>query len=299
MPNEILQEAIARLRRYAPPATSWNHFASSRRAAVLILLFADPAGALRVVLTVRSKSLRSYSGQSALPGGKCDDEETAFVTARREASEEIGLPIQDSHLPPPFKIEPLCELPPHLALTELVVRPCVAFLHSHDESTDQDANTADVLIPRVDAKEVAAVFSAPFKNFLFSKDDPSEVNLPGEPSDWYRGFWTEWNSSNWPMHNFYVPTTNQSVILPKREAQASPAANDMLRAERYRVFGMTARILVDTARIAYNQDPQFEHTIWLGDEDMINRLDKIGRLGPLKRPKSTTKRTEDKATANL
>lgn len=47
---------------------------------------------------------------------------------------------------------------------------------------------------------------------------------------------------------------------------------------RYRVFGMTARMLVDVARVAYAEEPEFEHNSHFGDEDMIARLRKIGRL---------------------
>jgi hypothetical protein len=50
-----------------------------------------------------------------------------------------------------------------VAKTELVVRPCVAFLHSYDPETGEDANVAERLLPRLDAREVAAVFSAPFR----------------------------------------------------------------------------------------------------------------------------------------
>ncbi|KAJ5520472.1 hypothetical protein N7463_000925 [Penicillium fimorum] len=46
--------------------------------------------------------------------------ETAFQTARREASEEIGLPDINQRLPPPFSVEHLCELPANLARTEVV-----------------------------------------------------------------------------------------------------------------------------------------------------------------------------------
>ena len=256
----------------------------SRRAAVLILLFADRRGDLRVVLTMRASTLKSYSGQAALPGGKAEEGESAFETARREASEEIGLPASDSKLPPPFKVEHLCEVPTNLAKTELVVRPCVGFLHSHDDSTGQDASVAETLIPRLDAKEVAAVFSAPFKNFLYPEDDPSQKNLPGKPSDWYEGTWTDWHQSRWRMHHFFVPVTNQIVSKPKISEGQKVAGNQLDSLERYRVFGMTARILVDVARVAYAQEPSFEHNSHFGDEDMILRLRRIGRLGDLKRP---------------
>ena len=51
----------------------------------------------------------------------------------------------------------------------------------------------------------------------------------------------------------------------------------------FRVFGMTARILVDAARVAYGEEPQFEHNSHFGDEEMIGRLLKIGRLSEERR----------------
>jgi hypothetical protein len=41
---------------------------------------------------------------------------------------------------------------------------------------------------------------------------------------------------------------------------------------------MTARILVDAARVAYGEEPEFEHNSHFGDEDMIGRLLKMGRM---------------------
>jgi hypothetical protein len=60
--------AIARLRAYKPPPFPlWDRLPVSRRAAVLMLLYADRRGDLRVVITMRAASLRSFSGAS-LPG---------------------------------------------------------------------------------------------------------------------------------------------------------------------------------------------------------------------------------------
>jgi hypothetical protein len=50
----------------------------SKLAAVLVLLY-EQAGELRVLLTTRSKALRTHAGQTALPGGKVDDEDESFV----------------------------------------------------------------------------------------------------------------------------------------------------------------------------------------------------------------------------
>lgn len=56
--------AIARLRAYKPPPfPTWDRLPVSRRAAVLVLLFADRGGDLRVVITMRAASLRSFSGK--------------------------------------------------------------------------------------------------------------------------------------------------------------------------------------------------------------------------------------------
>jgi 8-oxo-dGTP pyrophosphatase MutT (NUDIX family) len=59
-------------------------------AAVLVALVERPSG-LNVILTRRADSLRSHSGQVALPGGRSDEGEAPWETALREAEEEIGL----------------------------------------------------------------------------------------------------------------------------------------------------------------------------------------------------------------
>lgn len=310
-----MQQAIARLRAYKPPPlTAYHGLPLTRKAAVLILLFPDKRGDLRVVLTMRASTLSSYAGHAALPGGKADTlEETPFQTARREAWEEVGLPMDDKGLPKGFKVEHLCEMPTNLAKTELGVRPCVAFLSTGNEASN-DSNgpslpsqsVEESLIPRLDAKEVAAVFSAPFHSFLLEADEHSEnagqdvgVEAAGFPAQWYRGSWTDWHESRWRMHNFYVPIKGQRVTKPREKpkkrseedsdgagkTKASPeAAGSVIdEAERYRVFGMTARILVDAARVAYAQEPQFEHNSHFGDEEMIQRLVKIGRMGPVRK----------------
>nr|KAK5442410.1 8-oxo-dGTP diphosphatase [Exophiala xenobiotica] len=291
--------ALERLKNYTPPETVWPSMPLSRKAAVLLLLFADPTGELRVVITMRASTLNSYSGHAALPGGKAEEGETAFEAARREASEEIGLPRRESALPPPFKVEHLCEMPTNLAKTELVVRPCVAFLHSYDPETGSDASVAEKLLPRLDAREVAAVFSAPFRNFLYHEDLPDQSDLPGKPSDWYKGAWTDWHQNQWRMHNFFVPVTNQIVTKPKRNEGQKAAADHLDQLSRYRVFGMTARILVDAARLAYNQEPTFEHNSHFGDEEMINRLRKVGRLGVVRRPTDEPTKEDLVKAANL
>jgi NTP pyrophosphohydrolases including oxidative damage repair enzymes len=62
-----------------------------RRASVLIPLL-EREGQTLLLLTKRSKKLRSHSGQVSFPGGKQDEQDQSSLdTALREAREEIGL----------------------------------------------------------------------------------------------------------------------------------------------------------------------------------------------------------------
>ena len=64
-----------------------------KRAAVAIALIGSEAGddALSFLLTRRGGKLRSHAGQWALPGGRCDENESLVETALREMREEIAL----------------------------------------------------------------------------------------------------------------------------------------------------------------------------------------------------------------
>ncbi|RYP74665.1 hypothetical protein DL771_002931 [Monosporascus sp. 5C6A] len=308
--NALSAAAIARLRAYKPPPfPTWDRLHVSRRAAVLILLYADRRGDLRVVITMRAARLRTFSGDAAFPGGKADSPlETPYQIARREAWEEIGLPMDDAKIPKPFRIEPLCCLPCNLARTDLVARPCVAFLHA-DSHVSSDGSRPSLtvdegMIPRLDAKEVAAVFSAPFHNFLKARDEeppgPSG-NDGGEdkavapalpPGDWYNGYWMQVHGQPWRVHNFHVPVNNQRVTRPKqREGGQAALADEMdeqqetAQQQRFLVWGFTAHILVDAARIAYAEEPDFEHNAEVGDEEMIRQLEAAGQLPEKRRPR--------------
>ncbi|KAK4672569.1 8-oxo-dGTP diphosphatase [Podospora pseudopauciseta] len=61
--NAVSAAAVARLRAFKPPPFPlWDRLPVSRRAAVLLLLYADRKGDLRVVITMRAATLRSFSG---------------------------------------------------------------------------------------------------------------------------------------------------------------------------------------------------------------------------------------------
>ncbi len=63
---------------------------SGTPAGVLVGLF-EEEGETRVILTVRSRRLRSHTGEVAFPGGRLEPGESVDDGARREAYEETGL----------------------------------------------------------------------------------------------------------------------------------------------------------------------------------------------------------------
>src|SRR5258708_8587917 len=65
-----------------------------KRAAVVMALTEGEAGAgTSFLLTRRAASLRSHSAQWALPGGRCDANETQAQAALRELHEEVGVEL--------------------------------------------------------------------------------------------------------------------------------------------------------------------------------------------------------------
>src|SRR6516164_6019107 len=64
-----------------------------KRAAVSVTLVEsdDRSGETAFVLTRRGRDLRAHKGQYALPGGRCEEGETADAAALRELEEELGL----------------------------------------------------------------------------------------------------------------------------------------------------------------------------------------------------------------
>ena len=100
----------------------------------------------------------------------------------------------------------------------------------------------------------------------------------------------------WRMHFFYVPVNNQRVSKPRvrdgglaaiaEQTEEEAEAEARARAEgagRYKVWGMTARMLVDAATVAYGEEPDFEHNDHFGDEGVLEWLGEQGKLGEKKR----------------
>ena len=79
--------------RMAPAPRGWQKRDSpATPAAVMILIFADEQGRLKLVLTLRNAELRGHSGQVSFPGGRQDPGDASLTcTALRETYEEIGI----------------------------------------------------------------------------------------------------------------------------------------------------------------------------------------------------------------
>ena len=67
-----------------------------KQAAVAVTLVEsdDGSGEAAFVLTRRGRDLRAHKGQFALPGGRCDEGESAVAAALREVEEELGLRLR-------------------------------------------------------------------------------------------------------------------------------------------------------------------------------------------------------------
>jgi 8-oxo-dGTP pyrophosphatase MutT (NUDIX family) len=67
-------------------------YPAEAKAAVLVPLYRDRKGQVRVILTKRPEHMRTHPGDVVFPGGRLEDGESPEQTAKREACEEIGLP---------------------------------------------------------------------------------------------------------------------------------------------------------------------------------------------------------------
>ncbi|KAF9428616.1 hypothetical protein BGZ94_001737 [Podila epigama] len=266
--NKKSAAAIERLRQFP---TVIDAFKTDKRSAVLVPLVANPTtGDLEVILTVRSSNLRTNAGDVAFPGGKRDPEDVDLIaTAKREALEEIGLPYSAS--------EHLTTLSPVLSRHLQVVTPIVAFC---PHLTPQDIVTQ----LRPNPGEVAAIFSTPLESFL----DP--------PEGTYAYFDMQWLSSlSHRVHRFdrcgtehyiveqlslsedhgqkassltsvqmdFGQAYHQHVSLEEKgghqQRQREPETrNAGTVTQGWSVYGLTAGVVIEVAKIAYGRQPSFD-----------------------------------------
>ncbi|KZP09940.1 hypothetical protein FIBSPDRAFT_759195 [Athelia psychrophila] len=217
----------------------------ARQAAVLVALFVGRHGDLYVLLNRRASTLRTYAGDTALPGGKVEPgDRTIEDTARREAFEEIGLPI-DSR-----KVPLLCVLPPFLARNALIVTPVVVLV--------LDTSLHPILAPA----EVASIFSHPLHAFL-SNTSP----FPNEPEavevEYHTSFDHPWDGPPPPaafadFHFNHDVHKDCDRSQPRRMSRLHSFLTGREAGGTKPVFGLTAAMLIEVARIGYKREPEFE-----------------------------------------
>ncbi|MCB1679125.1 MAG: CoA pyrophosphatase [Halioglobus sp.] len=150
-----LSPVLRRLQRALPLADpAWEGRVGEggkREAGVLVALTGEARP--RVILGRRALHLSLHPGEVAFPGGKREAPDSGpWVTARREALEEVGLSAAQIH--------PLGELQPLVTRSRFAVYPCVARV---------PAKLALV----VDATEFDSVFLPPLEVFA----DPARFRL--------------------------------------------------------------------------------------------------------------------------
>ena len=155
---------------HLPPA----HDQPLAPAAVLVPLVEHEEG-VTVLLTRRADTLRSHTGQVALPGGRCDPGETPWETALREAQEEIGLE--------PGLVTLAGLSTPYQTGSGFDITPVVGFVSPGFTLSPNPA-------------EVAEIFEAPFA-FLMNPDNHERRSM---------------TASDGALRNFYAMPYQQQLI---------------------------------------------------------------------------------------
>lgn len=154
-----------------------------KRAAVLICLFEGEKedADLRVILTKRSSTLSTHSGEVALPGGKTEEGDADDIqTALREAKEEIGLD--------PSLVDVVTVLHPFITKYGVTVVPVIGILY------DKKAFN-----PVPNAAEVEAIFDAPLEMFLKDENRRAEE--------------FEWMGDKYLLHFFDFEAENKKYVI--------------------------------------------------------------------------------------
>jgi len=194
-PGADMESLIRRLRLHRPapspyepsdavapaPSAGAGELFRPRRAAVLVCLFRGAAGELRVILTKRSSSLSTHSGEVALPGGKAEEGDADdAATALRESKEEIGLD--------PALVTIVTYLEHFLSKHLLVVVPVIGIL-----------SDIQAFKPVLNVAEVDEIFDVPLEMFLKDENRTSDE--------------LEWMGQPFTLHHFTYQKGDEKYII--------------------------------------------------------------------------------------
>jgi 8-oxo-dGTP pyrophosphatase MutT (NUDIX family) len=152
--DDVLRErARAHLARFARRAVVPD---GRRLAGVAVVLLPDEEGRACLLLTKRTKGLRTHSGQWALPGGRLDAGETAERAALRELDEEVGLTLDAGAI--------LGLLDDYPTRSGFVITPVVVWSPAHVALTPNPHEVASihrVPLTELDRPEIPRLVSIP------------------------------------------------------------------------------------------------------------------------------------------
>lgn len=254
----------------------WHKVPVTRRSAVMVLLFLGDQGELRVILTKRSRQLKSFSGHISLPGGKADNGlESEFQCARREMDEEIGISRHNNYLQSNFGfvLDELKTLPAYLARTFLAVAPCVGYINWHENVEQTERRLRNLVL---NPGESASVFSVPLRDFLQPQSERYQLKECLKQSH----IKTKWAGLPWNLRSFVFPLYNKDEVnwLQEIEDLSSASEDETHEDQEFDVrtrncWGLTANILHDVAEIVYRGTDAI-----IGEEDLMWSLLNHGQM---------------------
>ena len=232
-----------------------NNNTNIKRAAVLIVLFEKEGGVVHALLTKRSLNMNSHAGQIALPGGKLDarDDGDDVECALREVNEEIGL--ERDH------VEVLTTLPPITSAGFISVRPVVCAV------TDAERFSKMEWL-RNEPAEVERTFSVRLDAFL--KDDPERHTFNDHA--WKNApcairvhsfkvdeeEMVETRQKNGSRRNNNNNNNNNRSVGSEKHNKSSSSTNSSSNSRTSDCWGLTAAVLIETAKIVFDKEPEFE-----------------------------------------
>lgn len=236
------ENLIENLKRFEAPESIdfWNSMNYTSRGAVLVLLYKNRHNQLTCVMTVRSYRMRTYPGEAAFPGGKCDsNSETGWETALREADEEIGFKWQEWG----SRFHKLCQMPVYLSRNRMLVLPCVAYLSGEGITLDQVASKFSI-------DEVAGAYTVDIVG-LYEKLHFETIEVIKLGSAWYN-------------HIFRTSTKAKEVeVISVDPLFAGHDYTD--------ITGLTSNMILDVARVALGKNPNYDHLQEIGFEKAIRK----------------------------